>query len=1502
MNWDHKPIRRKREQREREKELAPELAGDLNSLLQVFGELYGEKIHYALELIQNADDAEAKSVRFIFEPRRLIVTNDGNPFSLTDLDAIMRVAVRHKRSKIGFFGIGFKSVFNITDEPQIISGHYNFTLRDFIYPEEASDLPVNPKLYSSTKGAIFILPYSSKHGATFEELSQGTVELRDMVLLFLPSIQSIQVIVSGYDSQNVEMTKVKEDGGFTRLSTAIGGTTSESSWRVFTESFDIPKEARPLEKRDIERTEVVIAFRSPEEVRPEDLKREYVYCYLPTRKPSGLPFVVQADFLPTVGRGDLRDHEWNQLLLEKLGNLAANSILELRDDPSFAPFLFDLVPLLDDLTDKHMRMLVKSMHRKLSQMPIVRTLDSEWTTPTKCAVGDDHTVSVITKADLRFLFRRPLLFADPMLPQRAKLVIPELGGRSIGLPEVVRVVTRPTRIRNRSPRWFIHMYDYLSSEFSEKRISAAKIQGDQEFLDFLEELGSAQLLLLHPKGLASASDVEKGRLICYPQRTVKIEEVSKLFKDGRIAFLHRDLQNAKILGRKAKDEELERTKKRIKPFLEAHFNVQIYFTAFHVINRVILRLFESGEFKKYRHVDLYDFLDYIRRNLTGYRQKLRKDRPSIREEDIFKEIKEGIKIRCHKVRNGKRVHAYESPSDVYFTQRYVKTCVMETLFGDIEGACFLSPYYNSPESSEARRRSSRTRKKVPSWREFFQLTGVWSAPRVSVDKESVRITDWSKYKWVGREYSTKGHYVRGNVTAPDIRALIKSFGSMEPTEALKRAEILWLSLNRNWSSYRRFLGCDYEYHYRSWREKRVETSFIRMLKRSRWVLTASGRLARPNEVFRRTDQNELILGSSVSYAHNMGTNAFLRDIGVRLSPEPQEVIRHLKLLRKASELAGQNLIQNCSAAYSYLASKVEKEGNETLSSHLRSEFRKMKLIYVPREDKQWWGTDEVFWHDHRQVFMRRRECLENHYPMLKEFFTTLGAKENPEMADCLVMLKKLSMAKPRGERAILERKEIIARLYKHMEGILKARIEQDSNVLEGLRKSPVFLTENNEFKSPADIYFVDAERYVEIFDDLSDTLWLPYSWSSISRFLRETRIFPISDFVATRRYIRGISEVDADSKERLLEILSFVFPYLLKTLPDLYDLCPRDEVERLLNSLEILVAKSITVVFNFEPPGDSEALVRKITPSVYFDERENALYVRVEEDIFTLSVAREVSYLFEPAHDPAFTFLDSLMDSAHDYHSLQKRIKAHGLQDVASRWELGEEAPYLRPPEEGVEEPFTEEELPEDEETDDEGASRRKTPRKAKVKELIDLGRINEFIVHEVLSTGEAEETPQKKITAIKLPKRGKRGYIPEPPKGPLSPRELTSWMAERLAYMYEKHEKRKPKHVPRQDQDALGCDIISPPRYIEVKGFVGEGSSFEMRPSQLKKAQDEKDNFFLYVITNLEKGRETAIYIIQNPVENPHFIYEVKGGYRVSKWERSVCQKIEVKGSSARE
>ena len=91
------------------------------------------------------------------------------------------------------------------------------------------------------------------------------------------------------------------------------------------------------------------------------------------------------------------------------------------------------------------------------------------------------------------------------------------------------------------------------------------------------------------------------------------------------------------------------------------------------------------------------------------------------------------------------------------------------------------------------------------------------------------------------------------------------------------------------------------------------------------------------------------------------------------------------------------------------------------------------------------------------------------------------------------------------------------------------------------------------------------------------------------------------------------------------------------------------------------------------------------------------------------------------------------------------------------------------------------------------------------------------------------------------------------------------------LAMRFEEDEEREPEN--RHPQKGIGYDIYSRAKdgeelFIEVKGLSGETGSWELTSTEWKKAEEEKDKYFVYVVKRLRGESGPVIEIIQNPVK----------------------------------
>ena len=111
-----------------EAKAAPKLFKDLAKVEQYIAESY--KTRALIELMQNADDSGASKFGIHSFNNGFIVGNNGKPFTQSDVESLCRSGSSNKRrggETIGYRGIGFKSVVNIANIVNIISGDFKFS-------------------------------------------------------------------------------------------------------------------------------------------------------------------------------------------------------------------------------------------------------------------------------------------------------------------------------------------------------------------------------------------------------------------------------------------------------------------------------------------------------------------------------------------------------------------------------------------------------------------------------------------------------------------------------------------------------------------------------------------------------------------------------------------------------------------------------------------------------------------------------------------------------------------------------------------------------------------------------------------------------------------------------------------------------------------------------------------------------------------------------------------------------------------------------------------------------------------------------------------------------------------------------------------------------------------------------------------------------------------------------------------------------------------------------
>lgn len=311
------------------------MAGAIDRLQKAFPR-YGS---FLMEFIQNADDAESTKIKIRLADLVVTVSNNGKPFTEENVRSLCDIAGSTKSPEeyIGYLGVGFKSVFIVSDSPTIHSGdfHFGFNKQSFpnpryfpwqIFPHWLDGEHSVEQDFTTT--FKFAIKDSSLVEKIREELHPESINER--ILLFLRHIN--EIVIEDQDNNYVRTIKKLDKSEHNeyqviRIEQHIAeNNPSHSDWLIFRDTYDVPPEVSndavtiEWERNLIRRREVVIAFRLSDsrQLVPEAKGTAHigVFSFLPLKEiQSGLKFLIQADFLTAPGRGELaRDCKWNEWL------------------------------------------------------------------------------------------------------------------------------------------------------------------------------------------------------------------------------------------------------------------------------------------------------------------------------------------------------------------------------------------------------------------------------------------------------------------------------------------------------------------------------------------------------------------------------------------------------------------------------------------------------------------------------------------------------------------------------------------------------------------------------------------------------------------------------------------------------------------------------------------------------------------------------------------------------------------------------------------------------------------------------------------------------------------------------------------------------------------------------------------------------------------------------------------------------------------------------------
>lgn len=295
---------------------------------------YADPSHFIFELLQNAEDAEASWVRFRLEPTRIVFEHDGRPFDRDDIEGITGIGTTKLDDghKIGCFGIGFKSVYLVTERPEVHS-----LIEDESLAFAIENLVV-PKLIETTQ---IVLPLRADRAElALTRAREGLAASGARSLLFLRHIKRLEWI----DGDRRGEAEVNDGAGSIR---SIRSLLPDGSGRL--DRFYVL--ARAVEHRaDRKQYEVKAAFRlnGAGDLVAEDAPTKLM-VFFETEELTGLHFAIHGPFQLTDNRGNIkRDDPWNFELIDAVAGMVADALPKLRDRGMMKRSVLDLLPNASD--------------------------------------------------------------------------------------------------------------------------------------------------------------------------------------------------------------------------------------------------------------------------------------------------------------------------------------------------------------------------------------------------------------------------------------------------------------------------------------------------------------------------------------------------------------------------------------------------------------------------------------------------------------------------------------------------------------------------------------------------------------------------------------------------------------------------------------------------------------------------------------------------------------------------------------------------------------------------------------------------------------------------------------------------------------------------------------------------------------------------------------------------------------------------------------------------
>jgi hypothetical protein len=440
--------------------------------------LYDDRTHFIFELLQNAEDAlgrrvewhGSRKVEFTLNQDRLTLSHFGKPFDEADVRSVCDIAESTKNeASIGRFGLGFKSVYTVTDLPEIHSGDEDFAIENYVFPK---------RMVRSARAADetqIILPLKPEDTSAAQDITAGFRQLGPGALLFLRNIEEINWSVAGGAAGFYLRNRPERLGDNVHRITLIGQETGKAeidqNWLVF------HRDVRSVEGLKIGRVEIAFSLVAVKDAAHpwavQSLAKSPLVVFFPTVVETHLGFLVQGPYRTTPSRDNIPIGEpWNQRLVEETSTLLVDTMCWMRDEARLDVAALRCLPLEREKFPKDSRFapMFDAVRKAFRDEELLPTFGAGYATAQQAKLARTQELrQLFSPEQVASLFGSEVatwLSADitqDKAPEIRQYLMRELDIDEITSTKLVSNLTKPF-LEAQSDQWVLRLYEFLSGQ------------------------------------------------------------------------------------------------------------------------------------------------------------------------------------------------------------------------------------------------------------------------------------------------------------------------------------------------------------------------------------------------------------------------------------------------------------------------------------------------------------------------------------------------------------------------------------------------------------------------------------------------------------------------------------------------------------------------------------------------------------------------------------------------------------------------------------------------------------------------------------------------------------------------------------------------------------------------------------------------------------------------------------------------------------------------------